>query len=378
MKSNKKLFNYMALFLIFSIFLTACTNAGSIQKEASANTQENTEKVTEVSEGVKEENSKEEEMNKELKEIYLAGGCFWGLEAYMKKIYGVEDSISGYANGTTENPSYEDLIYKNSGHAETVKVVYNPQEVSLKVLLAYYLRVVDPTSVNKQGNDTGVQYRTGIYYNDSAEEAIIKEVLKKEQEKYKAPIAIEVMPLTHFYEAEDYHQDYLEKNPGGYCHINLAAVNEPVIDEDKYQRPSREELKERLTDIQYRVAVENDTERAFTNDYWDSFEKGIYVDIATGEPLFSSIDKFSSGCGWPSFAKPIAKEVITYHEDLSFNMKRTEVRSRVGDIHLGHVFEDGPKELGGLRFCINGASIRFVPYEDMEAEGYAYLKGIFK
>lgn len=380
----------LLLFAALGMLSTACTpsaTAGSGSSSA-ASAAQNREEESEsrgadagtTGEGQeKPMTEKGEQMNqtKELKEIYLAGGCFWGLEAYMKKIYGVEDSISGYANGNTENPSYEDLIYRHSGHAETVKVVYDANEVSLRVLLKYYLRVVDPTSVNRQGNDSGVQYRTGIYYTSAEEEEIIRAVLEQEQEKYEDPIVIEVMPLEHFYMAEDYHQDYLEKNPGGYCHINLADANQPIIDEEKYHRPSDEELKKSLTEIQYRVAVENDTERAFTNEYWDSFEKGIYVDIATGEPLFSSKDKFSSGCGWPSFAKPIAKEVISYHEDLSFNMKRTEVRSRVGDIHLGHVFEDGPKELGGLRYCINGAAIRFIPYEDMEAEGYAYLLGIF-
>lgn len=379
----------LLLFAAIGMVSTACTPGAAVNTGASSGHAEKAEETkgndrAEAAQAADKAEEKkmtegEDEMkqNKELKEIYLAGGCFWGLEAYMKKVYGVEDSISGYANGNTENPSYEDLIYRHSGHAETVKVVYDPNEVSLKVLLKYYLRVVDPTSVNRQGNDSGVQYRTGIYYTDAQEEEIIRSVLEKEQENYEKPIVIEVMPLEHFYMAEDYHQDYLEKNPGGYCHINLAEANQPVIDEEKYHRPSDEELKERLTEIQYRVAVENDTERAFTNEYWDSFEKGIYVDIATGEPLFSSKDKFSSGCGWPSFAKPIAKEVISYHEDLSFNMKRTEVRSRVGNIHLGHVFEDGPKELGGLRYCINGAAIRFIPYEDMEAEGYAYLLGIF-
>lgn len=316
-------------------------------------------------------------MNSHLKEIYLAGGCFWGLQAYMKRIHGVEEAISGYANGNTENPSYEDLVYKNSGHAETVKVLYDPQEVSLKTLLKYYLRVVDPTSVNKQGNDEGVQYRTGIYYTDPADKKVIDEVLAQEQEKYVDPLAIEVMPLEQFYNAEEYHQDYLDKNPGGYCHIDLSLADEPMVDEDQYQRPSDEELKEKLTDTQYRVALENGTERPFTNEYWDSFDKGIYVDITTGEPLFSSLDKFSAHCGWPSFSKPIVEDVVTYKKDISHGMERTEVRSRAGDIHLGHIFTDGPKERGGLRYCINGASLRFIPYDEMDDEGYGYLKEIF-
>ena len=316
--------------------------------------------------------------NTKYKEIYLAGGCFWGLEAYMEKIPGVSDAVSGYANGNTENPSYEDLVYRNSGHAETVKVTYNPDELSLKTLLQYYLRVVDPTSINKQGNDKGTQYRSGVYYSNEADKQVIEEVLKKEQSKYKSPIVVEVLPLKQFFKAEEYHQNYLKKNPGGYCHIDLNKANEPIIDEDKYKKTSDEELKDKLSDIQYNVALKNDTEYAFSNEYWDNFEKGIYVDITSGEPLFSSTDKFSSGCGWPSFSKPISKELIKYLEDNSFNMHRTEVRSRSADIHLGHVFNDGPKESGGLRYCINSASLRFIPYEKMDEEGYGYLKSLFE
>ncbi|EHO52128.1 MAG: bifunctional peptide-methionine (S)-S-oxide reductase MsrA/peptide-methionine (R)-S-oxide reductase MsrB [Lachnospiraceae bacterium oral taxon 082] len=319
-----------------------------------------------------------------LKEIYLAGGCFWGLEAYMQKIKGVEDAVSGYANGKTDNPSYKDL--HTSGHAETVKVVYNPDMVSLEELLEYYLRVVDPVSINKQGNDTGTQYRTGVYYTNNSEKTIIEKVLANEQNKYDKPIAIEVLPLQQFFIAEEYHQDYLDKNPGGYCHIDLSLAdkplsdkdisksNEPEIDASKYPRPSNDELKKQLTDEQYQVAVNSDTERPFSNEYWNNFEKGIYVDITTKEPLFLSTDKFESGCGWPSFSKPINEDVVKYSEDDSFNMNRTEVRSRSGNAHLGHVFDDGPKESGGKRYCINSASLEFIPYEKMDERGYGYLK----
>ena len=318
-----------------------------------------------------------------VKTIYLAGGCFWGLEAYMQKLNGVEDAISGYANGKTENPSYYDL--KTSGHAETVKVIYNPEIISLEDILAHYLRVVNPVSVNKQGNDVGTQYRTGIYYTDEAEKAIIENVLAKEQTKHDKPIAIEVEPLRHFYEAEEYHQDYLEKNPGGYCHIDLSLADkpldkdgEPVIDSSRYIKPSDEELKKSLTDIQYDVTQNSATERAFSHEYHDNFKRGIYVDITTKEPLFSSSDKFESGCGWPSFSKPISKDVVKYFEDNSHFMHRTEVRSRSGDAHLGHVFNDGPKEMGGQRYCINGASLEFIPYDEMDEKGYGYLKYLVK
>ena len=318
-----------------------------------------------------------------VKTIYLAGGCFWGLEAYMQKLNGVEDAISGYANGKTENPSYYDL--KTSGHAETVKVIYNPEIISLEDILAHYLRVVNPVSVNKQGNDVGTQYRTGIYYTDEAEKAIIENVLAKEQTKHDKPIAIEVEPLRQFYEAEEYHQDYLEKNPGGYCHIDLSLADkpldkdeEPVIDSSRYIKPSDEELKKNLTDIQYDVTQNSATERAFSHEYHDSFKRGIYVDITTKEPLFSSTDKFESGCGWPSFSKPISKDVVKYFEDNSHFMHRTEVRSRSGNAHLGHVFNDGPKELGGQRYCINGASLEFIPYDEMDEKGYGYLKYLVK
>ena len=238
--------------------------------------------------------------------------------------------------------------------------------------------MVDPTSLYKQGNDVGSQYRSGIYYTEDSDRDIAREVLDKEQENYEKKIVVELLPLENFSEAEEYHQDYLEKNPGGYCHIDLKKAEEPFIDEKDYPRPEKEELRKKLTEVQYKVAVENDTEHAFSNEYWDQFEPGIYVDVASGEPLFSSRDKFSSGCGWPSFSKPIAKELVRYREDRSFHMLRTEVRSRSADIHLGHVFRDGPKELGGLRYCINSASIRFIPYEKMEEEGYAYLKSVVK
>ncbi len=311
--------------------------------------------------------------NKELREIWLAGGCFWGVEAYMARIYGVADVSAGYANGLTENPSYQDVIYKNTGHAEAVHVKYDPQRVRLKTLLEYFFRVIDPTSKDRQGNDVGSQYRTGIYYQDMEDLKVIETAVEEEQMKYEDPIVTEVLPIRGYYLAEEYHQDYLEKNPEGYCHIDFTPLEKQMVikvDPGLYSKPDDAVLKNTLTGEQYAVTQLNKTERAFSNEYWDNHESGLYIDVATGEPLFSSEDKYDSGCGWPSFTKPIDPHVLTEHEDLSFGMLRTEVRSRVGDSHLGHVFEDGPKDKGGLRYCINSASIRFVPLENMEKEGY--------
>ncbi len=306
------------------------------------------------------------------KEIYMAGGCFWGLDAYLAQVEGVISTESGYANGQTDTTTYQQIHHTD--HAETVNVVYDDSVVTLDTLISYYLRVVDPTSLNRQGNDQGRQYRTGLYYVDIADRAIIEERLAKEATHYDAPIVIEIEPLRNYCTAEEYHQKYLEKNPMGYCHIDLTKVKEPMIDADAYHKPSEAALKENLTDLQYAVTQHNHTEQPFQNEYNDVYEKGIYVDIATGEPLFLSTDKFAAGCGWPSFSKPIAEEIATYKKDTSFGMERVEVRSRVGDSHLGHVFPDGPRELGGLRYCINSASLRFIPYEDMEKEGYGHLK----
>ena len=329
--------------------------------------------------------------DEDLHTIYLAGGCFWGLEAYMKKLPGVYDTDVGYANGMMEDPTYEEVCYNNTGHAETVKVVYDTSRISTEQLLDGFFKVVDPTSVNKQGNDRGSQYRSGIYYTDEADKDVADAAVAGQQEKYQAAIATEVMPLDNFYLAEDYHQDYLDKDPGGYCHINLGDADQFIEEEglgmenlsdlikaENYPVPSEEELKEKLTDIQYSVTQMGDTERPYTNEYTDQFDKGVYVDVVTGEPLFSSEDKFESGCGWPSFSKPIIPEVVTEKNDTQFNMVRTEVRSRAGDTHLGHVFDDGPAELGGLRYCINGASIRFIAFEDLEAEGYGFLLHLFE
>ena len=306
--------------------------------------------------------------NTQLSEIWFAGGCFWGVEAYMERVYGVYNVSSGYANGNTENPTYEEVCFGNTGHAEAVHVKYDPQKVSLEKLLEYFFMIIDPTVKNRQGNDVGPQYRSGIYYKDTQDLNIIKKYIDKEQKKYEKPIVTEVLPLEGYYLAEEYHQDYLDKNPDGYCHVDFSPLENQetsiMVNPALYSKPDDETLKNTLTKEQYEVTQMNNTERAFSNEYWDNHEAGIYVDVVTGEPLFASADKYDSGCGWPSFTKPIDPDVITEHKDSSFGMLRIEVRSRVGDSHLGHVFEDGPEDKGGLRYCINSASIRFIPLSE--------------
>ncbi|NEW65474.1 peptide-methionine (R)-S-oxide reductase MsrB [Carnobacteriaceae bacterium zg-84] len=306
-----------------------------------------------------------------LKDLYLAGGCFWGLEEYFSRINGVIDVTSGYANGKSDVTNYH--LISQTDHAETVHIQYDASKVSLRELLLYYFRVIDPTSVDKQGNDRGRQYRTGIYYQNDDDKKVIDEAIAEKEKELGQKTAIEIEPLRHYILAEEYHQDYLKKNPGGYCHIDVSEANVPLVDVTKYPKPSQEELKQTLTKDQYQVTQENKTEQAFSNQYWDFFEEGIYVDVATGEPLFFSKDKFQSGCGWPSFTKPINTEVVTYHKDTSYNMTRIEVRSRAGNSHLGHVFDDGPKDKGGLRFCINSLSIKFISKMEMAEKGYDYL-----
>ena len=321
-------------------------------------------------------NAQTKKMN--TKEIYFAGGCFWGTEHFLKQIGGVVSTEVGYANGNVANPTYKQVCQGNTQFAETVKVVYNPSEVALPLLIDLYLKTIDPTSLNKQGNDRGSQYRTGIYYKDKGDEAIIRQQLTALAKQYSKPIVVENLPLKNFYPAEDYHQDYLDKNPHGYCHLSPAlfemarkANAKKAAPKTSYTVKDQATLKKELTAMQYEVTQNSATEPPFRNEYWKEKREGIYVDITTGEPLFASTDKFESGCGWPSFSKPISKELIKEYLDKSHNMIRTEVRSKLGNAHLGHVFTDGPKDKGGLRYCINSASLRFIPKEEMEKEGYS-------
>lgn len=304
------------------------------------------------------------------REIYLAGGCFWGVEGYFKKLDGVYDTETGYANGNSESTSYGEL--HNTDHAETVKISYDRSRISLEEILLHYFRIIDPKSLNKQGNDVGRQYRTGIYYTDQSLLPSIEKIMKYE-ESIHGELAVELAELRHFIKAEDYHQDYLDKNPGGYCHIDLGLANKPLFDKN-YELPSDEQIKNMLDDEAYNVMKKSATEYPHTSELNDEHRKGIYVDKITGEPLFSSSNKFDAGCGWPSFSKPITSDKLAENTDTSHGMIRTEVRAKNSDSHLGHVFTDGPQDMGGLRYCINGAALKFIPYEDMDKEGYSEYK----
>lgn len=311
-----------------------------------------------------------------MKRICLAGGCFWGTEKYLYLIPGVTATEAGYANGSTEAPTYEDVCYGDTGHAEAVLVEFDEQKLGLKFLLSLFFESIDPTSLDRQGGDVGRQYRTGIYYIEQSDREIIDEAINELQLSLEKPVAVEVVQLENFFPAEQYHQKYLDKNPGGYCHIGLRKFERARTAVDpgtRFKAKSKELLRKTLTPLQYEVTQNSATEPPFANEYFDNFEPGIYVDITTGQPLFASSEKFESGCGWPSFSRPISQSLIQAVEDDSLGIIRTEVRSRHGDSHLGHVFADGPEEFGGLRFCINSASLRFIPRSKMDDEGYGYL-----
>lgn len=313
-----------------------------------------------------------------MKEIYLAGGCFWGLEEYFSRLEGIAHTEVGYANGETEHPTYEQVCTKKTGFAETVYIRYDEEIISLKNVLRRFFRVIDPTSIDKQGPDIGNQYRTGIYFIDDSVLPLIQEEILLLSTKYRDKIQVEVCPLKNYYKAEEYHQQYLKKNPSGYCHIDLSLADEKLLDEPLFTMKDEATLREELTELEYNVTRHGHTEPPFDNAYHDFFEEGIYVDITTGQPLFISTDKFDSGCGWPSFARPITDHLLSYRSDTSYGMERTEVRSTLGDAHLGHVFPDGPTELGGIRYCINSAALRFIPKNEMRSQGYDYYLKYFK
>jgi len=324
----------------------------------------------------------------------FAGGCFWCTESDFKSLPGVLAVVSGYTGGLQAHPTYHQVCSGKTGHAEAVQVHYDPDQVSYATLLDHFWRMIDPTDAGGQFVDRGSQYRTAIFYHDDEQKRLAEKSLARlNRSKYFAkPVATTIVPLTDFYPAEEYHQDYDKKSPERYhayrthsgrdqvlAHIwrDVPAPPAAPVRTPRYTKPDDAVLRRELSALQYQVTQQEGTEPPFDNIYWDNKSPGIYVDIVSGEPLFSSLDKFDSGTGWPSFTRPLETHHIVEHNDRRLFVSRTEVRSRHGGSHLGHVFPDGPPPTG-QRYCINSASLRFVPLDALEREGYGEYRHLFE